>query len=210
MRGTLFFRCLPVIATVALVFLGGCLGKSQSSRFYTLTPMPEDQAMSKSENPAQNAAVGIGPIKLANYLDQSKLVTRTSDNRMIVAEYDQWAGSLKSNLTHVLAENIGFLLPTDRIYFYPWRTSVPIDYQVVLDVIRCDGRLGEDARLVVRWSVYGGPEKTPLAVNRSSIREPVRGSDYAALVAAQSRALTKLSQEIVAAIHAASRKQPGK
>jgi len=71
--------------------------------------MPEEQAMSKSENPAQNAAVGIGPIKLADYLDQSKLVTRTGDNRMIVAEYDQWAGSLKSNLTHVLAENIGFL-----------------------------------------------------------------------------------------------------
>ena len=87
--------------------------------------MPEEQAMSKSENPAQNAAVGIGPIKLADYLDQSKLITRTSDNRMIVAEYDQWAGSLESNLTNVLAENIGFLLPTDQIYFYPWRTSVP-------------------------------------------------------------------------------------
>jgi uncharacterized lipoprotein YmbA len=74
-------------------------------------------------------------------------------------------------------------------------------------VIRCDGRLGEDARLVARWSIYGGPEKTPLAVNRSSIREPVSGSDYAALVAAQSRALAKLSQEITAAIHAASRGQ---
>jgi uncharacterized lipoprotein YmbA len=114
---------------------------------------------------------------------------------------------LQSNLTHVLAENIGFLLPTDHIYFYPWRTSAPIDYQVVLDVVRCDGRLEEDARLVVRWSVYGGPEKTPLAVTRSSIREPVTGPDYTALVAAQSRALTKLSQEIVAAIHAASRGQ---
>jgi hypothetical protein len=77
----------------------------------------------------------------------------------------------------------------------------------MLDVIRCDGRLGEDARLVARWIVYGGPNKKPLAVSRSSIREPVNGSDYAALVAAQSRALTKLSQEIVAAIHAASRGQ---
>lgn len=208
MRGTPFFRCLPVIAAVAFVFLSGCLGKSQSSRFYTLTPMPEDQAVSKSEVPARNAAVGIGPVKLADYLDQSKLVTRTSDNQMIVAEYDQWAGSLKSNLTNVLADNIGFLLPTDRIYFYPWRTSVPIDYQVVLDVVRCDGRLGKYARLVARWSLLGGPDKKPLAVTRSSIHEPVTGSDYAALVAAQSRALTKLSQEIVAAIHASSGIKP--
>ena len=87
---------------------------------------------------------------------------------------------------------------------------MPIDYQVMLDVIRCDGRLGKDARLVARWSLLGGQEKKLLAVSRSSIREPVSGSDYAALVAAQSRALAKLSQEIVAAIHAASQKQPGK
>ena len=207
MRATPIFRYRPVIAAIVFIFLSGCLGKSQTARFYALSPMPEDQAMSRSENPARNAAVGIGPTKLADYLDQSKLVTRTGDNRLVKAEYDQWAGSFEDNFVNVLAENIGFLLPTDRIYNYPWRTSVPVDYQIVLDVVRCDGRLGEDAWLVARWSLLGGPDKKPLTVSRSSIREPVTGSDYAALVAAQSRALAKLSQEITAAIQAASRAQ---
>ena len=120
------------------------------------------------------------------------------------AEFDLWAGSFEDNLTNVLAENIGFLLPTERIYIYPWRRSVSVDYQIVFDVVRCDGELGEAAWIVARWSILTGQDKMLLAVNRSSIREPVDGSDYSALVAAQSRALAVLSHEIVDAIKGAS------
>ena len=206
MRDVPFFRLLPVVLVIGLLFLDGCLGRSQAPRFYTLSAIHEAPAMSKGETPARNAVIGIGPIKLADYLDQSKLVTRTGDNRMVKAEFDLWAGSFKDNLTNVLAENIGFLVPTERIHIYPWRQSAPVDYQIVLDVVRCDGQLGDDALLVARWSILAGQDKELLAVSRSSIREPVTGSDYAAVVAAQSRALAKLSQEIVAAIHAAGQK----
>jgi ABC-type uncharacterized transport system auxiliary subunit len=67
--------------------------------------------------------------------------------------------------------------------------------------------LGEDALLVARWSVLSGQDKKLLAASRSSIREPVDGSGHAAVVAAQSRALAKLSKEIVAAINTVSQKQ---
>ena len=203
MRGVPFFRWIPLTLGVGILFLGGCLGKSQTPRFYTLSPIPEGQAIVKSDTLARDAIIGIGPIKLADYLDQTKLVTRTGDNKLVKAEFDLWAGSFKDNLTNVLAENIGFLVPTERIYIYPWRQSVPVDYQITLDVVRCDGQVGEDALLVARWSILGGQDKELLAVSRSSIREPVSGSGYAAVVAAQSRALAKLSQEIVAAIHTA-------
>ena len=206
MRSEPVIRWLQVILAIGLFSLFGCLGKSQSPRFYTLSPLPEGQAASKSKTPTRNAIIGIGPIKLADYLDQSKLVTRTGDNRLVKAEFDLWAGSFKDNLTNVLAENIGFLVPTERIYIYPWRQSVSVDYQIVLDVVRCDGQLGDDALLVARWSILAGRDKELLAVSRSSIRESVTGSGYAAVVAAQSRALAKLSQEIVAAIHAAGQK----
>ena len=186
MRVAPFSRGLPVILAIAAIFLGGC--RSQSPRFYTLSPIQEDQVISKRKSPAQNAVIGIGPVKLADYLDQSMLITRTSDNQAVKAEFDRWVGSFKDNFINVLADNIGVLLSTDRIYLYPWRLSVPIDYQVVLDIVRCDGRLGDAAWLEVRWSIIGGPEKKLLKTHRSSIREPVSGADYAALVAAQSRA----------------------
>jgi hypothetical protein len=82
---------------------------------------------------------------------------------------------------------------------------VPIDYQVVVDIVRCDGQLNDAAWLEARWSILGGPEKKLLKSNRSSIREPVSGADYAALVAAQSRAVAKLSQEIAEAIQGAGK-----
>jgi uncharacterized protein len=204
MRVTLFSRGLPVILTIVAIFSGGCT-RSQTPRFYTLTSMQPDQVSSKRENPAQNAVIGIGPVTIADYLDQSDLVTRTGDNQLVKAEYDRWAGSFKDDFINVLAENIGFLVPTERIYLYPWRGSVVIGYQVAVEVIRCDGRLGEAAHLVARWRVFEGPEKKLLKMNRSSIREPVTGPDYAALVAAQSRAVAKLSQEIAGAIKAVAK-----
>ena len=204
MRVAPFSRGLPVILLIAAIFLGGC--RSQSPRFYTLSPIQEDQAAPKRKSPAQNAVIGIGPVKLADYLDQSMLVTRTSGNQAVKAEFDRWVGSFKDNFINVLADNIGFLLPTENIYLFPWRVSVPIDYQVVMDIVRCDGRLGDAVWLEARWSlVRGGPEKKLLKTNRSSIREPVSGADYAALVAAQSRAVGKLSQEMVEAIQGAGK-----
>ncbi len=203
MRLAPFSRGLPVILTIAVIFLGGC--RSQSPRFYALNPIQEEQVISKRKSPAQNAIIGIGPVKLADYLDQSMLVTRTSDNQAVKAEYDRWVGSFKDNFINVLADNIGFFLPTERIYLYPWRLSVPIDYQVVLDIVRCDGRLGDAVWLEVRWSIFEGPEKKLLKMNRSSIREPVTGADYAALVAAQSQSLAKLSQEITEVIQRAGK-----
>jgi len=196
---------LPVILTIIALFVGGCLSRSPSPRFYSLSPIQEDQGISARKGPAPNAVIGIGPIRLADYLDDSKIITRTSDNQLVKAEYDRWAGSFKNNFTNALAENIGALLRTDQIFLYPWRTSVTLDYQVMVDVIRLDGRLGEAAWLVARWSVFEGPEKKLLTMNRSSIREPVSGPDYGALVAAQSQAIAQLSQEIARAIQRAEK-----
>jgi hypothetical protein len=203
MRVVLISRGLVIILVIAAIFSGGC--RSQSPRFYTLSPIQEDQVISKRKSPAQNAIIGIGPVKMADYLDQSMLVTRTGDHQAVKAEFDRWVGSFKDIFINVLADNIGVLLPTERIYLFPWRVSVPIDYQVVVDIVRCDGRLGDAAWLEARWSILGGPEKKLLKTNRSSIREPMSGADYAALVAAQSRALAKLSQEIAEAIQGAGK-----
>jgi uncharacterized lipoprotein YmbA len=172
--------------------------------------MEPTEAGSLPDSWARNAAIGIGPIKIADYLDRSKIVTRTGDNRLELAEFDQWAGSFEDNLTHVLADNIGVLVPTERIYLYPWRTSLPIDYQVMLDIVRFDGRLGETVDLVVRWRLIAGDEKDVLAIERAGIRETVNGADYTALVAAQSRAVATLSRQIADTIQAVSRnRQPG-
>jgi uncharacterized lipoprotein YmbA len=203
MRVRLFSRSLTVVLIILALLSGGCLGRSPNPQFYALTPV-QDQFVSRRSSPVHNAVIGIGPVKLADYLDEAQIVTRTSDNQLVKAEFHRWVGPVKDNFLNVLADDIGFLLATDRIYLYPWRGSVPVDYQVAVDVVRCDGRLGDAAYLEARWSIFGGPEKKLLKTHRSSIQEPVTGADYAALVTAQSRAVGQLSQEIAGAIQGAA------
>ncbi len=204
MRAVFFSRSLTVVLSIAAILVGGCV-RSLSPRFYTLNSIQEGQVISKRPGQTRTGVIGIGPVKLADYLDQSKIVTQTSDNQMVKAEFDRWVGSLNDNFTNVLADDIGSLLPTDQIYRYPWRASVPIDYQVVVDVVRFDGRLGDAAWLEARWRVLRGSEKRLIKMKRFSRREPVTGPDYGALVEAQSRAVATLSQEIAQAIQGAGR-----
>ena len=204
MRVAFYSRGLTFLFTIVAILCCGCV-RSPAPRFYTLSSIPAGQDLPQRYSSAKDAVIGIGPVKLADYLDQSQVVTRTSDNQVVKAEFDRWVGPFKDNFINVLADNIGSLLSTERIYLFPWRQSVPIDYQITVDVVRCDGRLGDAAWLETRWSIFKGPEKKLLKTSQSSISEPVTGADYGDLVAAQSRALAKLSQEIATAIQQAGK-----
>ena len=201
LRSSLFYLSV-IVGSVMLVALNGCMGKSDPVRFYTLSSITESQVPAQGERALLNAAIGIGPVKVADYLDQSRIVTRTGDNRIEQAEFDQWSGSHKNNITNVLAENISLLVATGRVSIFPWRSYMPIDYQVTVDIVRFDGQLGGTVDLVARWSVLIGKEKKVLAMKRSDIKEKT-GNGYDALVSAQSRALGRLSQEIAETIRSA-------
>ncbi len=206
MLNTRSFCLSAAIACCVFIILAGCTGKSQPSRFYTLTSMSEDQRGQAGAEQADDVAVGIGPVKVADYLDQTRIVTRTGDNNIDQAEFDQWTGSFKDNLINVLAENIGYLLRSDRISIHPWRSFMPIDYQVTVDIVRCDGELGKEVVLIARWNILRGEKQELATMKRSDIRVEFTGGSYEALVAAQSRALGTLGSEIVQAIQTAGQK----
>jgi len=191
-------RSLRVILPLAAILFAGCV-RSPEPKFYTLTPV-QDQFIGRRSTPAQNAVIGIGPVKLADYLDKPQIVTRTSDEQLAKSEFNRWAGSFKDNFINVLADDLGFVLSNQQIYLYPFRPSMTIEYQITIDVIRCDGRLVDAAYLEARWSILQGQDKKLFKMSRFSIREPVTGPDYGDLVAAQSRAVAKLSREIAAAL----------
>ena len=187
---------LWLVAVIVCLGLGGCIGTSPPPNFYILTPIQAEQKTPEHAGSRQNLVIGIGPITLANYIDQPKIVTRSGDNQLVRAEFELWAGSFKGMIANVLSENIDVLLSTEQIYMYPWRLSVPIDYQILMDVVSFDGVLGKEVRLVARWSIYKGLDKKIIATKRSSIIESVTNQSYAAFASAESKALARLSQEI--------------
>jgi uncharacterized protein len=192
-------RSALIGVSLSLLLAWGC-ASSPASRFYTLSSL-SGPVKAKAEQPlSQGPTIGLGPIRFPDYLDRPGIVTRSSGNTIKIAEFDLWAGSLKDDFVRVLAENLSILLETDKMLLYPYIGVVPVDFRIGMNLNRFEGTPGAEVFLEASWIVQAGPDKKEGFVQKSRITEPVSGSDYQALVAAQSRAVEKLGREIAKAI----------
>jgi uncharacterized lipoprotein YmbA len=178
----------------------GC-ASSPPTRFFVLSSGPNFEKTGTREG-ERCFAIGIGPVKIPEYLNQPEIVTRIAQNEVRVDEFAKWADSLEDNISRALAENLSSLLCIRSIAIFPWGRQTLIDYRIDVHVIQMDGMLGEDASLDVSWSIADGPDrrKPPLVTKRSTYKVSTRGGDYGAFVSAQSLNLASLSREIAEAI----------
>lgn len=201
-----FLAALMIPAALALL-LSGC-GRTAMTRFYSLSPLTRADAAPGDLRPLGGQALGIGPVTLADYLDRPQIVVRTSPNELRLAEFDKWAGTLKNEVPQVIAENLSVLLDTDQVFTFPWKSGLPIRYQVVIDIQRFDAQPGAHVDLQALWTVFENDGRTPLATRKSAIRSPLAGAGYAAVVQVESQALAALSREIAAALSEIDRTHP--
>ena len=185
-------------AACLLPLLAGC-GKSAPTHFYSLSGAAPAAEGDGPSGPC--LAVGIGPVDFPSYLDRSQIVTRTGANQMHLAEFDQWIESPHDNFQRALTDNLSRLICAKPLFTYPWPVGGHPDRQVVIQVARFDGALGQEAVLQVSWSVLDADHKT-LEWRSGDYREPVSGPDYASLAAAQSRLVEKFAKEVAATLAA--------
>jgi uncharacterized lipoprotein YmbA len=202
-------QSILIVLGLSLMMVLGC-ASSPSSRFYTLSPLSSPEMAREVQPLSQGRTIGLGPIRFPDYLERPGIVTRTNGNTLKVAEFDLWAGSLKADFTRVLIENFYLLLKTDKIIRYPYSTAVPPSLRIWMDVSRFEGTLGGQVLLEAGWIILEGEEKKEGFSRISSITEPVNGSDYQSLAAAQSRAVERLSREMAKAIQALPVSSPAK
>ncbi|HIP53589.1 MAG TPA: membrane integrity-associated transporter subunit PqiC [Chromatiales bacterium] len=185
-----------IIAT--LLILGGCTTTTEHTSFLVLeTPQTFPES---GIQPHPDLSIGLGPIRLPDMLDRPQVVTRLDSNRVKLADFHHWAGGLENNIYRVLQENLMMLLDTDRVTPYPWPRYRKLHYQVGLDVLRFDGTPGQRVRLSGLWNLLDGEGRKEYLVERFDIVEETETATYAALAAAQSRALGQLAQRIAAGI----------
>jgi len=196
-------RLLPlltrVLGALAVLGLAGCFNTAPT-HFYVLTPLPGSELGSRGMAAAEAPAVGLGPLTLPPYLDRPQIVTRASQARLMLGEFDHWAAPLHDSVLRTLAENLAALIPTDRMLTFPWPRPATVDYQVVIDLVRFDGNLGGDAVLVARWRILDKDAKERL-MKKSHYSVASGAPDYEAMANALSRALESLSREIATAIN---------
>jgi len=167
-------------------------------------------------------SVIVGPVSLPESVDQALLVVQNGNNQVSMSEFHRWAGSLKGDISRVIAANLANDLGTTRVWSYAQSTQTKADYQVLIDVQSFDARLGEVVVLDVLWTIRpsashtagvtpakagGKPAETTSVATpslprsgRTLVREPVSGAGYESLVAAQSRALMQVSADIARSI----------
>jgi uncharacterized lipoprotein YmbA len=202
-----FLRITVLVCCFCFVTLAGCV-RTEPSKFYRLNAVSSSGTEAQTTDSGQELAIGVGPVKLPQYLDRPHIVTRTSTNELDSSGFDRWSEPLKNNITGVIAENLSMLLSTARITVFPWIGSTEIDYQVVVQVISFEGAAGGKVSLGAQWVIIGVSDKKELLTKKSSFSGSSRGEGYEALVAAQSQLLGDLSAEIAAAIQGLSQERP--
>lgn len=176
-----------------------CLGpREDTSAFFLLSPAPPAAAAS---SPVQ-VTVGLGPIVLPGYLDRAQMVVRLSDNQIALSEADRWAEPLADNLQRTLEENLATLLPGASFVDYPWYPAEAPDHAVAITFRRFEADANGAVVLDATWEVKSAGAR---ADGRSTrIDEAAAAPDRVSAVAAQSRALARLSEEIAGAVRRAA------
>lgn len=196
MMRTRVFQKTSLLVLLIAVLLAGCGGSPPPVEFYTLNSLSGTTQRTNPADVYQNIAIGIGPVEIPEILDRPQIVTRTGPNKLKVDEFHRWAGPLGAGFAQVLAENISFLLATDRVAVYPWEVDFKPHYRIALDIRYFEGQLGENVVLDVVWRVSDQESQKVQAVKTSVIKEPLSAADYETLVAAKSQAIAQLSREI--------------
>jgi uncharacterized lipoprotein YmbA len=189
-------RIAHLFAIALAAAAAGCA--SAQPHYYTL-----DSTASPAGAPPTHVAVAVGPVSVPAAVDQPQFVVQVAPNRVDVEEFNRWASPLNESIARALAGDLASQLGTPDVTAAPLANFKP-DYRVTVDVQRFDSVRGQGATLEAVWVV----RKTASGQTRSGrtiAREPVEGDGFDALAAAHSRALTKVSADIAAAI----RKQAG-
>ena len=192
-------------AGLVMLALGGCFSpQPDPSKFFVLAPVATGGANSIA--PAGLAAsssptIGLGPIKLPQYLDRDEVVTRVGPNRLELSDREP----LADNFKQVLAQDLTHLLGTHSITFYPWAGTTHVDYQVRIDVYRFETDSSANSQLVAHWQVLDGSGKL-LYANDSNVSEQAQPGEPVAAVL--SRTMDGLARQIASAIQSLPH-QPG-
>ena len=193
-----------------ILALVGCASPKPTFYSFNATPIPQALATAKSTR------IMVGPVTLPGIYDRPQLVVKSANNTVQAYEYHRWASSLKGDIADVVSSNIAITLKISNVWSFSQSMQSNFDYQVFLDVQNIESKAGEDVVVDVLWSIKPSTNTktsakpsanvtattttTNVIMGRSLVREPITESGLNALVAAQSRAFSKVGQEIALSI----------
>jgi uncharacterized lipoprotein YmbA len=187
----------PGCLLILIALLGGACS-SVNTRFYLLNPVRNGEPASASE---QAIVVEISRLQLPQYLERPQIVSRRSDNRLVLAEFSQWAGNLRKNMMRVMAENLSRQLATPMIAIAPDHAVSAPDARIELEIMQFERLASGKVSLIARWRLFDKDDKLFRTHTSRLLSEPLAAAaDYDATVSTMSELLGELSRNIATAI----------
>ena len=188
--------------TVILLGIGlsGC-ADSPNVEFYVLEAINSTAQPSRENNPQRT--IGIGPVTVPTLLERKQIITRSSDNTVKFAEFQQWASPLQDSLLQALSRNLSGLQAKHIIRAYPWAAHGTVDLQVIVDFIRFDTTPGKSANLEANWTIKNESSRNSLKTGHTLINRAMTDTSYSGTVKALSAVLGDFSRELAGALTAA-------
>ncbi len=170
----------------------GACGSSPPSSFYALSPE------SGSARAAPFHTIKLRRPGIPGYLDRPEIVTMIADHRLRVTDTDRWAAPLDEMLGRILAEDLETRLAGSVVFTEDGAITADADVTVEVDVRRFDVDDAGQVDLVAEVAMEKGDAHTPSGTRAVHLRQRPSGATTAALVAAMSDVLGKLSDEVTA------------
>ena len=190
---------LPLLFAGLIATLGGGCARTPPAQYYLLS-----SPVAATAGKADGTRLGLGPIRLPEYLDRPQIVTWASATQLSLSNSHRWAEPLQQNFARALLARLAHALPDTQLVPFPWQGAPRPARQIVVDVQRFERAADGTLHLDARWSVQPTDDGSPAAMRDSAIALPVPGApdDYDALVATASQAVGALAADIAARLPA--------
>lgn len=154
------------------------------------------------EMPAQaadGAAILLGPVKLADYLQHDALLQRLPDGSLAAdGQQARWAGNLQGDVNQLLLRQLASRLKTQSLELSPGSKGFDPDFQIELEITRLDSGPQHPAVLEAQWRLLDGQGKRQSS-RLVRLQEEHQGSTTDQ-VRAQSLLLQRLSEMMASAV----------
>jgi uncharacterized lipoprotein YmbA len=186
---------VALLCLISLIL--SCAKSSKPVEYYMLDAsvgIDNNQTLKGDEGPM----IGLGPIRLPEYLDRFQMVVAVSENKYKLIDGHRWAEKLDQNISLALFKTLPAQLGTDRMIRYPWPQRPGVDFQIKIDILELNIDEKGQSQLTAQWSIKSKDET--ILNKRSSFTAQASTTDIDKMVQAQSECLTKLGREIVSSL----------
>lgn len=182
--------------------LGGCMGGGGNSvRYYLIDPVSVTES---TASPSGTLSIEITDLHIPQYLERFQIVTRDTDNRLLLSESNQWGENLRKNLMRTLSQNLAGRMATIDIGTPLNPSASPPDYRIQVYISKFERDTDGIVKLSARWQISNGSDQV-LGTYSNDLDSGTRidKEDFGAIVAAMQDLYGQLSAKIADSIIAA-------